>query len=352
MPKNRILVAPLNWGLGHAARCIPIIEELILHNFEPVLASDGSALKLLRKEFPLLECHELPGYDVVYSKGKRFFKAQLLLQTPKILGAIRQEKIITAQLVRSRNISGIISDNRWGVKNDAVPSVFITHQLKVLSGNTTFISSKIQQQLISKFTECWIPDFQDEPNLSGEMGHLRSPAFSPKYIGPLSRFSNKQLPIKYKYAVVLSGPEPQRSILEKMLLEEFHEYPSPILFVRGVVENVSKREVIGQLTICNYLYGKELEMELNRCEVIICRSGYTSIMDLAHLRKKAFLIPTPGQPEQEYLAKQLSGKGLAASCDQKNFQLKELEKLEAVTALGFGPFSTGLGEAFALFQSK
>ena len=352
MPKNRILVAPLNWGLGHATRCIPIINELIRQDFEPVIASDGAALKLLRKEFPFLEHHKLPGYDITYSKNEHFFKAKLLFQTPKIIEAIRQEKRITRQLVRSQNISGIISDNRWGVRSKDIPSVFITHQLKVLSGNTTYLSSKIQQKLISKFTECWIPDFEDNLNLSGEMGHLDNSKFPLKYIGPLSRFSKTPLPLKYKYAIVLSGPEPQRGLLEKVLLKEFENYPSPVLFIRGVLEKESKSEVIGNLTIYNYLFGKELEEELNSSEFIICRSGYTSIMDLAYLGKKAFLIPTPGQPEQEFLAKRLSEKGLAASSTQSRFSLKELDKLKAVEALGFDLFSTGLSGAFALFQSE
>ena len=352
MPKKRILVAPLNWGLGHASRCIPIINDLILHNFEPVIASDGAALKLLRKEFPFLEHHILPGYDIIYSKSKGFFKAKLLFQTPKIIEAIRQENKITRELVSSRNISGIISDNRWGVRSEDIPSVFITHQLKVLSGNTTYLSTKIQQKLISKFTECWVPDFENEPNLSGEMGHLDKSNFPVKYIGPLSRFSKMELPNKYKYAIVLSGPEPQRGLLEKKLLKKFENYPSPVLFIRGVLEKESKRKVIGKLMIYNFLFGKELEEELNSSEFIICRSGYTSIMDLAYLEKKAFLIPTPGQPEQEYLAKRLSEKGLAASCDQKSFDLKELDKLKAVEALRFDLFSTGLSEAFTLFQGE
>ncbi len=352
MHKKRILVAPLNWGLGHATRCIPIINELIRQNFEPVIASDGAALKLLQKEFPHLEHHLLPAYNIEYSKKKFFFKFKLLLQASKIVTNIKEEKKATKELIHAHNISGIISDNRWGVRSSKIPSIFITHQLKVFSGFSTFISSKLQQKLISKFDECWVPDFENSPNLSGEMGHLDNPTFSVKYIGALSRFSKKQLPIKYKYTIVLSGPEPQRGILESLLLKEFENYSSPILFIRGVVEIESESETIGNLTIFNYLLGNELEEALNSSEAIICRSGYTSIMDLAFLGKKAFLIPTPGQPEQEYLAKRLSDNGQAASCDQNMFSLKELEKLEDVEDLRFDLLSTGLNDAFTLFQSE
>ena len=352
MPKKRILVAPLNWGLGHATRCIPIINELIRQNFEPIIASDGAALQLLQKEFPDLEYHILPEYNISYSKKKAFFKWKLLLQTPKIISVIRKEKEITRKLVQSQNISGIISDNRWGVRHKKIPSVFITHQLKVLSGSSTIISSKIQQMLISKFTECWVPDFEEAPNLSGKMGHLNQASFPIKYIGPLSRFTKLQLPIKYNYAILLSGPEPHREILEKLLLKEFENHTSPILFIRGVLEKESTSETIGNLRIYNYLLGKELEKALNCSEAIICRSGYTSIMDLAKMEKKAFLIPTPGQPEQEYLANRLSAASLVGSCAQNKFSLKKLENLELTKGLRFNFLNTSFNSVFSLFQGK
>ena len=352
MPKKRILVAPLNWGLGHATRCIPIINELIRQNLEPVIASDGAALELLQKEFPDLEHHTLPEYNISYAKKEAFFKWKLLLQTPKIIAAIRREKAATRNLVQSQNITGIISDNRWGVRHKNIPSVFITHQLNVLSGSSTILSSKLQQKLILKFNECWVPDLKDSPNLSGKMGHLEKTSFPVKYIGPLSRFSKLQLPIKYKYAILLSGPEPQRGVLEKLLLKEFKNHSCPNLFIRGVLEKESKTETIGNLRIYNYLLGKELEAALNSSEYIICRSGYTSIMDIAKLEKKAFLIPTPGQPEQEYLAKKLSENGLVGSSSQKTFSLEKLENLNQTKGLRFDFLTTGFSSVFSLFQSK
>lgn len=352
MPKNRILVTPLNWGLGHATRCIPIINQLILQNFEPVLASDGAALELLRKEFPELEYYTLPEYNIRYSKRKHFFKLKLLVQTPKILTAIRKEKKTVANLVKTHNISGIISDNRWGVRHKKIPSVFITHQLTVLSGSFTLYSSKIQQHLISKFTECWIPDFKNAPNLSGEMGHLTKPLLKIKYIGPLSRFTQFHLPLKYKYAIILSGPEPQREILETLLLKEFKNYKSPILLIRGVLEKQVKFEIVGNIKVYNYLLGKELEDAINSSEAVICRSGYTSVMDLAAMQKKAFFIPTPGQPEQEYLAKILSEINLVGSCIQHEFTLEKLEILKKTKGLNFNNSRYTEKLDFSLFNGE
>jgi len=160
------------------------------------------------------------------------------------------------------------------------------------------------------------------------------------------------LPIKYKYAILLSGPEPQRGILEKLLLKEFENHSSSILFIRGILEKELKTETHGNLRIYNHLLGKELEEALNSSEYIICRSGYTSIMDIAKLEKKAFLIPTPGQPEQEYLAKKLSENGWFGSSSQKTFSLEKLEKLNQTKGLRFDFLTTSFSSVFALFQSE
>src|SRR5690606_37732588 len=153
--KKRILVSPLNWGIGHATRCIPIINALINFGFEPIIASDGDALLLLKKEFPSLLFMEFPSYKISYPKDKKYFKLHLIKYAPKILKAIYNEKKITANLIKTYNIEGIISDNRLGVYNKKVPSIFITHQLQVLSGSTTWLSTLIHKKFINSFNECW-----------------------------------------------------------------------------------------------------------------------------------------------------------------------------------------------------
>lgn len=352
MVKKRILIAPLNWGLGHATRCIPLIRELERKGFDPVIASDGEALELLKKEFPLLEHHILPSYNISYSRKKQFFKLHLLLKAPHILKIISAEKKQVEVLVKTRHISGIISDNRWGVHSGLVPSVFITHQLKVLSGVFTFISSKIQQKYIQQFNECWVPDAAEDPNLSGKMGHLQNPTFPVKYIGILSRFKKEFLPITFDIAVILSGPEPQRSILQQILERELKKSPLRILLVKGIVEKEQKQEKKENWTICNFLTSAQLQDYLNQSELIICRPGYTSLMDLAILGKKAFLIPTPGQNEQEYLAKRLKEKGIAGGCLQKEFTLKKLENVKDYKGLGGFFLHPEFSGKFTLFKSE
>lgn len=352
MLKKRILIAPLNWGLGHATRCIPIIRELSDQNFEPVIASDGAALELLKKEFPDLEHYTLPSYAIEYPKNSLLFSWKLLTQTPHIIRTISAEKKVIQHLVQTKNISGIISDNRWGVRSNLVPSVFVTHQIKVFSGFTTWLSSKVQQNYIRKFDECWIPDISGHPNLSGEMSHLKNTGFPVRYLGIISRLEKKILPIEFDILVLLSGPEPQRSILENLMFEKLKVLDAKILMVRGVVEEKQVFDKKDNFSVYNFLQTEELEKALNSSNLVICRSGYTSLMDLAKLEKPAFLIPTPGQYEQEYLARRLKKLKLLPSSSHKSFKaqdLKEVSKYEGLTRFSAG---TDLSGIFTLFKGK
>jgi uncharacterized protein (TIGR00661 family) len=347
--KKRILVAPLNWGLGHATRSIPIIKALIEQGFEPVIASDGVALSLLKKEFPELDSIELPSYNITYPKKGKFFKLNLIKGTPKMLKAIKKEKNVLKSIIESYQIEGVISDNRLGMYSKKVPSVFITHQLQVLSGNTTWLSTKLHQNIIKRFDECWVPDYKGEPNLSGKLGHIKSPKIATKYIGPLSRFNKIEIEKKYDVMVLLSGPEPQRTLLEEKLFKEFEGFEGTVLFVKGTVENELKRTDKGNMVIYNFMTSELLEKALNESELIVSRSGYTTIMDLAKLNKKAFFIPTPGQFEQEYLAKRLTEDGIVPSCHQDNFTIDLLKNNEHYSGLCNYDYDVNFKKLFGLF---
>lgn len=323
-----ILIAPLNWGLGHATRCIPIIKALLENNYIPIIASDGSALELLRKEFPYLQSLELPSYQIEYPKNAKNFKWKLLQNCPKMIEAVLEEKKIIKKWIKKYDIDGIISDNRFGVFSPKVPSVYITHQLNVLTDSTTWISSKIHQYLIKKYTECWVPDFEEIPNLSGQLGHLKKSDFDIKYIGPLSRIQKKALPKRYELMIILSGPEPQRGLLEEKLKKEISNYKGDIVFIKGIIEKQQQKEQIENVSYYNFMNSRQLEQTFNESEIVLCRSGYTTIMDLAKLGKKAYFIPTPGQFEQEYLAQKLKEDGLAPFANQDDFSLENLIEIQ------------------------
>ena len=347
-----ILIAPLNWGLGHATRCIPIIKALQENNFIPIIASDGIALALLRKEFPYIQTLELPSYQIEYAKNGKNFKWKLLKNLPKMMEAIWEEKRLVKKWVKKYAIEGIISDNRLGVFSPKVPSVFITHQLNVMTGNTTWITSILHQKIIKKYTECWVPDIENTPNLTGKLGHLKTNTLNLKYIGPLSRLHKKEVPQKYDLMVILSGPEPQRGILEEMLKREVLRFNGKVVFIKGIVEKEQKKEEIENITYYNFMNTRQLEQTFNESEIVLSRSGYTTIMDLAVLQKKAFFIPTPGQYEQEYLAKKLKNNNLVPYVEQDNFRIEALAEIKNYQGLPIVNTAFDWADLLKVFDDK
>jgi len=332
-----ILVAPLNWGLGHATRCIPIIKGLLSYSYKVYIASDGESLRLLRKEFPGLDYVELPSYDIRYPKKGKYFKAKLLVKLPGINKTAKRERKLVKALVEDGQIDGIISDNRLGVYHKDVPSAFITHQINVLSGSTSKMSSKLHQKIIRKFDRCFVPDVEGATNLSGKLGHPTKLRFKPHYLGLLSRMKKQALPVEYDIIALLSGPEPQRSMLEELLMEQLQDSDKRILLIQGRIEAEQTTTKKGAIEVVNFMTTKQLEYAINASGLIVARSGYTTLMDLAVLEKNAFFIPTPGQYEQEYLAKRLKEKGIAPFSKQKDFKVDMLNEVSLYKGLkGFG----------------
>ena len=323
---KKILIAPLNWGLGHATRCIPIIDELLRQSAEVILASDGAALELLKKEYPHLPCHALPAYDIRYP-----FESMVLsmaFQLPKILRGCLKEHFWLNNFLKNNKIDIVISDNRFGFYNKKVKSIFMTHQINI-SAPFQSIVNKINHYFIEKFDVCWIPDFEDVPNLAGQLSHFESmSSLKTQYLGSLSRMKRYAVEKKYKAIIVLSGPEPQRSILEKKIVEQLQKESSPLdaptqyLLVRGVTINDGFEMNCKNIEIYNYLTTKDLNQKILESEVMIARSGYSTIMDLVNLEMRAILIPTPGQTEQEYLATELMKNHIFYSQTQSELNLK------------------------------
>lgn len=350
--KTKILVTPLNWGIGHATRCVPVINKLLKEGFEPIIASDGDALIYLQKEFPSLTSHKLPSYNIKYSKKTYLFKFKLLLQIPKIIKAASYEQKLTQQIIREEKIDGIISDNRFGVYGKYIPSVYITHQINVFSGITTFFTTKIHQKIMRKFDEVWIPDNINTPRFSGKLSFFIKSKVPIKYIGILSRFSQTQQTstvYNYDIMVILSGLEPQRTNLEDKLILEFKNVEKKIFFVRGILKN-SKIKNSANITFVNFLTQHKLFEKILVSKLIIARSGYSIIMDLAILQKKCFFIPTPNQAEQEYLAEHLEYLNIAPFSKQNNFKINHLNKL--INYKGFSNKISEIELPLEIFKKK
>ncbi|MGJ8761485.1 MAG: glycosyltransferase [Polaribacter sp.] len=345
--QNKIIVAPLNWGLGHVTRCVPIINALLENNFTPIIASDGNALTFLRKEFPSLEYIEIPAYNISYHRN---LKLGLLLQIPQVLKAVREEhKIINNFILKNTDVVGVISDNRFGVRSSLVPSVYITHQINVLSGITTFFTSYFHQKIIKKFNECWIPD-NNGSQFSGKLSSTKN-NINLKFIGVLSRFKKQASAQNIDILIIFSGPEPNRTLLENKLISAFKNDSRNIVFVLGKVEATQKRWTLKNSTFYNYLLSEELQKLINSSKIVICRSGYSSIMDLAVLDKKVFFIPTEHQPEQEYLASFLESKKLAPFSNMKDFVKEDISKIENYKGLKTTETILDSG-LFRLFERK
>jgi|NOAtaT_7_FD_contig_123_17932_length_4951_multi_4_in_2_out_0_4 uncharacterized protein (TIGR00661 family) len=333
MAKKRILVAPLDWGLGHATRSIPVVRELLARGYEVVLGSNGRPLALLRKEFPGIETVELPPYDVRYPTSNIYWN--ISIQLPQIVSAVFTENRLMRNLVREKKIDGIISDHRLGCSHPAIPSVVIAHQLHLRVENRVieWAVRKIHYAVLRRFQECWVPDYPDSANsLGGELDH--PPLLSPptRYIGPLSRLNKREIPVEYDYLILLSGPEPQRTRLEERLRQQAGQLPHQILLVQGRTDVEKRMETKGNLSVVSYLTSEELETTIAKSGFVICRSGYSTLLDLAACGKRALLIPTPGQTEQEYLAEYLEEKGFFWYKAQAEVDLaKDLESAERYT---------------------
>ncbi|MEO5908912.1 MAG: glycosyltransferase [Ginsengibacter sp.] len=336
--KYRVLVAPLDWGLGHATRCVPIIKELIKLQCEVFIVADKKIFYLLKKEFPDTVFLRYKGYEIEYNGRKNLFALTLFFQFPKIIFSIFKEKRWINKIIRINSIDAIISDNRFGMYSKKIPSIYITHQLCIKTGNifTDHIAKKIHNYFIKKYTSCWVPDFEID-GLAGELSHPKNIPSNVVFIGPLSRFNSlPDVDIMYDLLISISGPEPQRTIFENEILKQLKTFSGKVLLLRGLPSEKNVLKNFNSIRIINHLPADELNIAMQQSKIIISRSGYTTVMDLTALRKEAILIPTPGQKEQEYLAKYLLQKQYFFSTDQMKFSIEALfEKIDSFNFKSF-----------------
>lgn len=310
---RRILISPLDWGLGHASRIIPLINRYLEQGDNVIIAGSGLSLNLLEKQFPTLESIEIPSFSMRYSAGKSQVWA-VAKAFPKLIYYSIREHSALKRIVKEKNIDFIISDNRFGLYHKTVPSAYITHQLLIkLPKGWAWLEpfvAFVHRCIINRFTECWVPDFEDmSESLAGELSHPTKKPRNVKYIGTLSRFQLGASNLRNLVIAILSGAEPQRTIFENELLTSLQNNTSEnIILIQGKIEAEQKITKVGKVTVYNYMNTEELKEYMLKADEIICRSGYSSIMDLYALGKlkNATLIPTPGQSEQEYLAEYIS----------------------------------------------
>lgn len=333
MPAQKILITPLDWGLGHATRCVPLIQAQLAQGHEVQLASSGRALAFLRQTFPELPCHELPDYAVTYPKANLYWP--LLRQLPKVFMAIMREYRVVQALHRQFQFNTVISDQRFGCYIPGIFNAFISHQIHLPAKH--WVGGRTVQWINAfwirtYFQESWIPDWEEYPGLAGDLSHPPLPGVKTRYLGPLSRLHKMEAQIVYRIAFIISGPEPQRSIWEAQVREQVRAFPQEHFFLlQGKPEVPFFETQDGNLLISPHLDTDKLSLLFAQSALIICRSGYSTLMDLAYTERPAYLVPTPGQPEQEYLARMLEAQGKYAWGEQEDW---DLEKIISMNFIG------------------
>ena len=287
---------------------------------------------------------ELPGYRIKYGKNRALTILRIVSSIPKILIRVKREKAWLERFVAREGVDLVISDNRYGLAIPGVFCVFITHQLLIRTPFGRFADRLLQRmnyRVIRTFSRCWVPDLPGRDALAGELSNPhRLPAIPVRYIGWLSRFGGGGKPVSMvaeagaaagmtaagpELLVLLSGPEPQRTLLEKRVLQQAAGVGCRMVLVRGLPEGgVLSVPVPPAVTVYDHLPAAALERLIAGAELVVARTGYSTVMDLARMGKRAVLIPTPGQTEQEYLGRYLAGKGWAVCVSQKEFSLKDI----------------------------
>jgi UDP:flavonoid glycosyltransferase YjiC (YdhE family) len=324
-PPGHIVFCVLNWGLGHATRSVPLIRHALDLGFELTIASDGYVLDFLKAEFPGCATLKLPGYNVRYH-----FKSaplNMLVNGIRIMSRIRAEQRTLEIYLKAHPAAYILSDNRYGCYSKAHISILISHHLHVrgMFKLARVLGNRLIRRWAGRFSGIWIPDFADRNlALAGAISDPL-PKLRCQYLGPLSSFTLIEKPVRQDLLIVLSGPEPQRTIFEKKILAQLgHMRDLHILLIRGKPGEDKIRLTSPNHRVKPIMQRHELNHAMAESSVVLCRSGYSSVMDLHVLAKPAILVPTPGQPEQEYLAKRLSHSPNFVTGSQEDFKILQL----------------------------
>lgn len=335
----KIIYGVCSWGLGHATRSLPVIRALINEGHILKIISHDRALTLLRQEIGDYATYaDIQDYPMLISENGRQFLAKSAIYWPLFIHRIEQGLGHLKTILNHDHYHLIISDSRYDMYNRKIPSMFISHQMRIMNPLRIRMlergSERFNQFFFNRFTDVIVPDTKTD-SLSGDLSHnlklLNEDAIH--YVGPLSDFHKKRLVKNIDYLVSLSGPEPQRTILETKIMNQLTNLNGTIVVTQGKPETTTKTKD-NNITIYTSVSRQTRENLLNKTKTLIGRSGYTTIMDLAVTGTKALLIPTPGQIEQEYLATYHHNQGTFATVTQPRINLTDdLERVKTTTGI-------------------
>lgn len=335
----KILVAPLDWGLGHATRTIPVIRKFLAKGAKVDLAVSGKMSALYRGEFPGLTQINIPGYGIRYPSCGFEMPFWLFANYRRILKVIRNEHEIAESLVKEHGYDAIFSDNRFGFYANGIKNIYMTHQLRIAFPRPFSALENLgvawHKQQMQKFDEIWVPDYADFPGLAGKLSHVRYDenfARKLKFIGPQSRFlkedshklTTSRPTKKFDFLAVLSGPEPMRTSFEKAVLKAFAEIPGEQAIIRGLPGENGLPAAPPNVTLFNHLETRAFAETVKSAKAIVSRPGYSTVMDMENLGASCIFVPTPGQTEQVYLGELLQKSGFAKLLHQNDISAKKL----------------------------
>jgi UDP-N-acetylglucosamine transferase subunit ALG13 len=304
---------------------IPVARWLSGMNHKIIIGCGPEHMELFRKELPGLSYIDFKGFRPLYSKFLPQYLV-LLIETPLLIYHSVLEHFRLKSIIRRNSVDIVISDNRFGLWNSKITTAYFTHMPLIPFPAPfrflEFIGIYLHRAVIKRYSYCYIPDLPGDINLTGRLSHgLRLPV-NVRFAGILSRFmisgetSGVEAGSDIQNTVILSGPEPQKTIMKTLLLSLLKEMHSPSVILEGRPGLTGEKILSGNITSYSHLPAEEMREVITRSKNIICRSGYTTIMELVSLNRSALLIPTPGQTEQEYLATYLTEKGWFSTVSQ------------------------------------
>jgi UDP:flavonoid glycosyltransferase YjiC (YdhE family) len=333
----KVLVAPLDWGLGHATRCVPVIREFLHQGAQVDLAVAPSFAPLYREMFPELKQVTAPSYNIVYPKHGFNMGLWLLKNSAHLNKVIAYEHHYAEEMVRLHGYDLLLSDNRFGFYSKKARSIYMTHQCRIafppLLSCLEGIGIRWHRSVMKHFDQVWIPDLEQGPGYAGMLSHVDGIPVPAKFVGPLSRFSElisgtgtatETGMQDLNVLAVVSGVEPARSQFENSLKEVLAQVPGNHAVILGKPAAGQKSWTEGNICFYNHLKTEEFAHMVGRARWVISRGGYSTVMDMAVLGAQCIFVPTPGQYEQVALARELSRKKYAVHIPAKKFGLQSL----------------------------
>ncbi len=335
----KIIYATCSWGLGHATRSLPVMRRLLDEGHELTVISNGRSLELLKTELcDAVDYYDIPDYPMLLSENARQFMAKSVIYWPMFIARMEAGLQCLQTILNKRPCDRIISDGRYDMYSRSVPSFFISHQMRIMNplrirmfetGSETF-----NLFFFKRFCGVIVPDYKED-SLSGDLSHRLRKIDENKlhYVGVLSDFKKKAMKKDIDYLISISGPEPQRTMFENALYEQIDDLKGNVVITLGKSE---KQEAFKQKHAQTYSFVPKDKREalLNRARLVVSRSGYSTIMDLAVIGAQALMVPTPGQIEQEYLGQYHNKKGTFYTVSQGKIHLKEdVEKAKKTTGI-------------------